>query len=38
MNIYEYALGGFELTKLAYTRLEDNLIGHRGDRLGLIFH
>ena len=25
--------GGFELTKLAYTRLEDNLIRHRGDRL-----
>ena len=22
--------GGFELTKLAYTRLEDNLIRHRG--------
>ena len=26
--------GGFELTKLTYTRLEDNLIRHRGDRLG----
>ena len=26
-------LGGFELTKLTYTRLEDNLIRHRGDRL-----
>ena len=25
--------GGLELTKLAYTRLEDNLIRHRGDRL-----
>ena len=25
--------GGFELTKLTYTRLEDNLIRHRGDRL-----
>ena len=25
--------GGFELTKLAYTRLEDNLTRHRGDRL-----
>ena len=24
---------GFELTKLTYTRLEDNLIRHRGDRL-----
>ena len=23
--------GGLELTKLAYTRLEDNLICHRGD-------
>ena len=23
--------GGFELTKLTYTRLEDNLIRHRGD-------
>ena len=27
--------GGFELTKLTYTRLEDNLIRHRGDRLHL---
>ena len=27
--------GGFELTKLTYTRLEDNLIRHRGDRLSL---
>ena len=26
---------GRELTKLTYTRLEDNLIRHRGDRLGL---
>ena len=25
---------GFELTKLNYTRLEDNLIRHRGDQLG----
>ena len=25
---------GLELTKLAYTRLEDNLIRHRGDRFG----
>ena len=25
--------GGFELTKLTYTTLEDNLIRHRGDRL-----
>ena len=24
--------GGFELTKLTHTRLEDNLIRHRGDR------
>ena len=24
--------GGFDLTKLTYTRLEDNLIRHRGDR------
>ena len=24
--------GGYELTKLTYTRLEDNLIRHRGDR------
>ena len=23
--------GGFELAKLTYTRLEDNLIRHRGD-------
>ena len=27
---------GLELTKLTYTRLEDNLIRHRGDRLQLI--
>ena len=26
---------GLELTKLAYTRLEDNLIRHRGDRLNI---
>ena len=25
--------GGFELTKLTYTRLEDNLIRHGGDRI-----
>ena len=25
--------GGFELTKLTYTRLEDNMIRHRGDRI-----
>ena len=25
--------GGLELTKLTYTRLEDNLIRHRGDRM-----
>ena len=25
--------GGFELTKLTYARLEDNLMRHRGDRL-----
>ena len=25
--------GGFELTKLIYTRLKDNLIRHRGDRI-----
>ena len=25
--------GGFELTELTYTRLEENLIRHRGDRL-----
>ena len=28
---------GFELTKLTYSRLEDNLIRHRGDRV-LIMH
>ena len=27
--------GGFELTKLTYTRLEDNVIRHRGDRIRL---
>ena len=31
-NLHEYALGGFELTKPTYTRLEDTLIRHRGDR------
>ena len=29
-------LGGFELTKLTYTRLEDNLIRHWDDRLQYI--
>ena len=29
--------GGFELTKLTYTRLEDNLIRHRGDRLFMAY-
>ena len=28
-------LAGLELTKLTYTRLEDNLIRHRGDRYSL---
>ena len=28
--------GGFELTKLTYTRLVDNLIRHRGDRLSRV--
>ena len=32
-NLYEYALGGFDVTKLTYTRLEGNLIRNRGDRL-----
>ena len=27
---------GLELTKLTYTRLEDNLIRHRGDRLLIV--
>ena len=27
--------GKFELTKLTYTKLEDNLIRHRGDRLNI---
>ena len=31
-NIYDFALRGFELTKLTYTRLEDNLIRHLDDR------
>ena len=34
---YVYALEGFELTKLTYTRLEDNLIRHRGDRLYYVY-
>ena len=29
--------GGFEFTKLTYTRLEDNLIRHRSDRLSWVF-
>ena len=29
--------GGFELTKLTYTRLEDNLIRNRGDHYILIY-
>ena len=29
-------LGGFGLTKLTYTRLEDNLIRHRADRLRVV--
>ena len=29
-----HSAGVLELTKLTYTRLEDNLIRHRGDRLG----
>ena len=33
-NLYESMhSGGLESTKLTYTRLEDNLIRHRGDRL-----
>ena len=28
---------GFELTKLTYTRLEDNLIRHRGDRRRIMY-
>ena len=28
--------GRFELTKLTYARLEDNLIRHRGDRLSMV--
>ena len=33
LRIYSSMLsGGFELTKLIYTRLEDNLMRHRGDR------
>ena len=28
--------GGLELAKLTYTRLEDNLIRHRGNRLLLV--
>ena len=34
-NLYEYlyALGGIRTHELTYTRLEDNLIRHRGDRL-----
>ena len=29
---------GLELTKLTYTRLEDNLIRHQDDRFGLLEH
>ena len=29
---------GLELTKLTYTRLEDNLIRHRGDRPGTLYY
>ena len=32
LNFTSMHSGGFELTKLTYTRLEDNLIRHRGDR------
>ena len=32
-------MGGLELTKLTYTKLEDNLIRHRGDRyIGATVH
>ena len=30
--------GGFELTKLTYTGLEDNLVRHRGDRLVGVYY
>ena len=33
-NLYEYALGGLELTKLTYSRHEDNLLRHRDAVLG----
>ena len=29
--------GAFELTKLTYTRLEDNLISHRGDGVSMLY-
>ena len=36
-NSYDYMHSrGLELTKLTYTRLEDNLIRHRGDRYIII--
>ena len=35
-SLYEYALGGFRTQKLLYTRLEDNLIRHQGDRLTIL--
>ena len=36
MNLYEYALGGIRTHEIeTYTRLEDNLIRHRGDRIYL---
>ena len=31
-NLYEYALGGIRTHETSYTRLDDNLIRHRGDR------
>ena len=32
-NLYEYAVGGIRTHELTYSRLEDNLIRHRGDRI-----
>ena len=32
MNLKENALGGAQTHELTFTRLEDNLIRHRGDR------
>ena len=35
-NSYEYALGGIRIHELTHTtRLEDNLIRHRGDRMSV---